>query len=195
MISAQTNETQASLVKAARTLFFKFGIKKVTIEDIAKEANVSKMTFYRTFKNKEDIAVELFKKLYQENMAQYRSIMDSEEDFTIKIQQVIEVKQKKFEELSADLIEDVFNSNMNELSALIEKQKKDSNAKFINDLWVAQKKGWIRKDLKIDFLLYMLEWFYSNMKNKQMEAIFNSPQEMSKQMTDFFFYGIMNNKK
>ena len=47
------------LMKSAFTLFQRFGIKKVTVEEIARGANVSKMTFYKYFRNKKDILLTI----------------------------------------------------------------------------------------------------------------------------------------
>jgi AcrR family transcriptional regulator len=44
---------------AAKELFWKHGFKRVSIEEVCREANVSKMTFYKHFKNK----IELIKYL------------------------------------------------------------------------------------------------------------------------------------
>jgi AcrR family transcriptional regulator len=43
------------IVRSAQTLFSQFGLKKVTTDDIAREAHVSKATVYKHFKNKSDI--------------------------------------------------------------------------------------------------------------------------------------------
>jgi AcrR family transcriptional regulator len=48
-------EKDFQILQAARELFSQFGLKKVTIDDIAKEARVSKATIYRRYKNKQQI--------------------------------------------------------------------------------------------------------------------------------------------
>ncbi|MFZ5979374.1 MAG: TetR/AcrR family transcriptional regulator [Candidatus Zixiibacteriota bacterium] len=48
-------ETQQSILKAAQSLFAQLGLKKVTTDDIARKAHVSKTTIYKFFKNKKEI--------------------------------------------------------------------------------------------------------------------------------------------
>jgi AcrR family transcriptional regulator len=48
-------DKKSDIVNAAQTLFSRFGLKKVTTDDIAKEAGASKATVYKYFKNKSDI--------------------------------------------------------------------------------------------------------------------------------------------
>jgi AcrR family transcriptional regulator len=52
----KNNKKFQSTVNKAKELFWKYGIKKVSIEEICAEAPVSKMTFYKFFKNKNDLA-------------------------------------------------------------------------------------------------------------------------------------------
>ena len=45
-------DKQRAILTAAQTLFARFGLKKVTTDDIAKEAKVSKATVYKYYTNK-----------------------------------------------------------------------------------------------------------------------------------------------
>ena len=47
--------TQNSILDAAQSLFAQFGLKKVTTDDIARKAHVSKATIYKFYKNKSEI--------------------------------------------------------------------------------------------------------------------------------------------
>lgn len=52
-------EKKIDIIRAARVLFAQFGLKKVTTDDIAKKARVSKATIYNYYKNKYDIFEEI----------------------------------------------------------------------------------------------------------------------------------------
>ncbi len=52
-------EPQEKIQKAALTLFFKYGIKRVTMDDIAKELGMSKKTIYQFYKEKDDLVNQL----------------------------------------------------------------------------------------------------------------------------------------
>ena len=47
--------TEAQIVDAACACFERFGVRKTTIDDVAREAGVSRATMYRYFRNKEDL--------------------------------------------------------------------------------------------------------------------------------------------
>jgi TetR/AcrR family transcriptional regulator, cholesterol catabolism regulator len=48
-------DTKLGIQQKAQNLFFKYGIKSVTMDDIARELTISKKTLYQFFENKADI--------------------------------------------------------------------------------------------------------------------------------------------
>ena len=56
---ARAAETRKRIVAAAKKLITENGFENVSIEDIAKEAEVSTGSFYTYFKKKEDVIEEL----------------------------------------------------------------------------------------------------------------------------------------
>ena len=52
-------EPQEKILKTALSLFFKYGIKHVTMDDIAKELGISKKTIYQFYKEKDDLITQL----------------------------------------------------------------------------------------------------------------------------------------
>jgi len=54
-------EAQDKILKTSLELFFKYGIKRVTMDDIAKELSMSKKTIYQYYKEKDDLVNQLCK--------------------------------------------------------------------------------------------------------------------------------------
>ena len=52
-------EPQEKILKTALSLFFKYGIEHVTMDDIAKELGISKKTIYQFYKEKDDLVNQL----------------------------------------------------------------------------------------------------------------------------------------
>lgn len=53
------SEIETQIVDAAGKAFDRYSIQKTTVEDICKEAAVSRPTFYRFFKNKDDLILKI----------------------------------------------------------------------------------------------------------------------------------------
>lgn len=66
---------EAQIIDATRILFEKYGYKRVSMDEIAKEAHVTKKTVYSYFKNKE----ELLKYFLNEEIKEMKNIVEENE--------------------------------------------------------------------------------------------------------------------
>jgi len=183
------------LLKNAETLFMKFGVKKVSVEEICKEANVSKMTFYRIFKNKKALVFELLNNLLVDGLNDYNTIMKREIPFPEKVKQVVLLKHKSVENISQEFIKDVYQSDDLELQQLINNYHETSTKKMFNDFSEAQKHGWIRKDIKPESIFYFLKIIQEKAFDSNYIALHNNMHDAIMEMTNFFFYGIINQEE
>jgi AcrR family transcriptional regulator len=58
-MSGGAPDTRQRIVATAQALFARFGLKKTTLEEIIRRANVAKGTFYKYFSNKEALFMEV----------------------------------------------------------------------------------------------------------------------------------------
>ena len=70
-------DLRAKILKTAGELFFKFGIRSVSIDDICNELHISKKTFYTVFKQKDELVVELLDAMSQKKEKDYQSVLNS----------------------------------------------------------------------------------------------------------------------
>lgn len=68
-------DLRTKILKTAGELFFKFGIRSVSIDDICAELHISKKTFYTVFKQKEELIVELLDAMQQKKEKGYHLVM------------------------------------------------------------------------------------------------------------------------
>lgn len=60
-------ETKDHILKEAEKLFMQYGIRSVTMDDIAKAMGISKKTIYVNFRDKNELVHELFTQMFQQN--------------------------------------------------------------------------------------------------------------------------------
>ena len=179
----------------AKELFWKYGFKRVTIEEVCREANVSKMTFYKHFKNKMELIKYLLNHIYDKAIKQYRNIMDSDIPFYEKVKKTLDLKMEQSKNISNEFMNDYIRHADPEMVKFLN-QKMDENLQMIvNDYIQAQKKGDIRKDIKPEFILYILNHLQEIVKDEQLEKIYDNPQDIIMEFTNFFFYGILPRNK
>lgn len=193
------NKSKLALLVSAKELFWKYGFRKVTIEEICKEAGVSKMTYYRYFNNKMDVITEVMDGVFSESMEKYRSIMQKDIPFREKMTEMVVLKHESTKEISEDFIKDIYREESKELLDFLQKYQKESMKEFSNDLLDAQKKGEIRKDLKIGFIFHVLDFMQQKMSDESFYSMYSSSQDAIIELTKFFLYGIFssdsNNEK
>lgn len=192
MEEIKQNKSEVALLAAAKTLFWKYGIKKVSVEEIAKEAGVSKMTFYRLFKNKLALVKSLLDGIAKVGFQAYNDIMASKRTFPEKIKLVILEKRKNAEGISQEFMRDVFMSEDAELQNLFANHQLEAKKALVKDFTKAQKEGWVRQDLSMDFIMYMLDDMQAKAGDPRfLELHGDNMQEAIVELTSFFFYGVI----
>lgn len=189
------NKKFQKTVETAKTLFWKYGIKRVSIEEICTETPVSKMTFYKFFKNKEVLAEYILKGVLTGWHGEYRRIMAQDIPFTSRINQVVLLEQTASKDMSEEFIRDIYNNEFPGLQNQIKENTESYHAEIVKDMIEAQKLGEIRKDIKPEFILYLLQDIGVKVMDEKLSALYNSKQELIMELTNYFFYGIMNTKE
>jgi len=182
------------IVNTAKELFYKFGIKRVSVEEICQTAQVSKMTFYKFFPNKIELSKYIFTELIEENETKYDEIMASDLSFAEKTDQVIKLKLDNVESMSNDLIKEILVADP-DINNLFHQKRQVIYEKVIKQYIEAQKNGDIRPDIKPEFILYLLNALTELTKDENLINIYSNLTEMVKELTNFFFYGILARKQ
>ena len=182
------------LIQTAKDLFFRYGIKRVTVEEICREANVSKMTFYKHFKNKNELVITWITEMTDENMVRYRDLMDSDLPFQEKVRQTIDMKLEGTNGMSREFFSDYIPHADPEIHDFLHQRMHEFMGLVIKDYAEAQKKDEIRKDIKIEFILWFLNKMLDLMEDEALQNMYDNPQDLIMEMVNFFFYGIMPRK-
>ena len=179
------------IIDTARDLFWHHGIRRVTVEEICQTAGVSKMTFYKYFKNKIDLVLFILKKLYLEGIARYKGIMAQNIPYSEKVKEIIQMKLELTRDISQEMLKDWMKDSIPEVAELMQRIQRENFQLFLDDMVAAQNKGEIRKDINPQFILYFLNKMREIAGDEQMINIYDSTQSLTAELINFFFYGIL----
>ncbi|UCH13316.1 MAG: TetR/AcrR family transcriptional regulator [Bacteroidales bacterium] len=188
------NPKKQQIVSTARDLFWKFGFRRVSIEEICREANVSKMTFYKHFKNKDELVKYIIDFITGIAMKKYREIMDSDIPFTEKVEKSIQLKMESSNDMSQEFFDDFHKNASPELHDHFNKLVHANLNTIQNDYIKAQKQGDVRPDINPNFILYYLDKMLEMAKDENLMRLYKSPPDLINELTRFFFYGILSRK-
>jgi len=179
------------LVEKAKELFFRYGIKRVSIEEICRESEVSKMTFYRYFPSKTAIAKHVLESIYGEGRERINSILAMDVPFEERLKKVLVTKMEYTDEYSREFIKDLMTGSEPELKKYIEQETKNFLDKLRKIFLDAQKNGEIRSDIKVDFVIYMMNVMREVFKDENLQKLYPDFASLMKDAFNFFYYGVL----
>ncbi len=180
------------VLTVGKELFWKHGVKRVSVKEICQQAAVSKMTFYRFFDNKIELAKAILEQVIAKGVADYEAVMAQPISFEEKMLLLMTQKKAQTEEISKEFLEDIYGNEQTELIAYMNQKSSDYMEVVLNDYRQAQANGEMRADIKPEFILYFSGKMKEMLVDPQLQALYPNPQDLITEVTKFFFYGILN---
>lgn len=184
------NKKRDAILNASKKLFWKHGFRRVSVEEICQEAKTSKMTFYRFFPNKIELAKNVLDRYLEESMITFRKITGENSSGSVKMEKLIQMKLDGSNDISKEFIQDFLIINDLDISNYLENKLKLFWEEGIAELKNGQKEGWIRSGVNIEFLFYFSEKIIPLINDDIALKFFNSPKELIGELTNLIIYGI-----
>jgi AcrR family transcriptional regulator len=73
-------ETRTKIISSAEMLFFKYGIRSVTMDDVARELSISKKTLYQYFDNKDHLVLAVAQNHLDNEQQEFSQIRDESQN-------------------------------------------------------------------------------------------------------------------
>ncbi len=80
LVVTTKSNTAMRIIETARRLFMMYGYHKVSVDMIAKEANIAKGTLYHHFSSKEDLALEMVDLFLKDEIKMMETISENQND-------------------------------------------------------------------------------------------------------------------
>jgi AcrR family transcriptional regulator len=184
---------QQKIVDAALSLFRQtHDVKKVSLEAIARQANVSPTTIYNNFGTREKLIYEVIKVLMKENIERNHSLIYSDIPFPQKMMGIISGKMDMTASLNSEIIDKIISQDES-IAPLINKVFESE----IRPLWTriladGKKEGYIDASLDDEALLIYLDVLKAGFSVKQnILKDFADKIALIKQLTNIMFYGFL----
>jgi AcrR family transcriptional regulator len=98
--SRKTNSTNEStrdgIIEAARRRFLRFGPRKTTMDEVAREAGCSRTTLYAHFRNMEDLYGNLLQQDAEEFICESESVLESGDSARKKIRRIVDLTRSTY---------------------------------------------------------------------------------------------------
>jgi AcrR family transcriptional regulator len=185
-----TNKKYLQILATARDLFWKHGFRRISIEEVCQQAKVSKMTFYRFFPNKIELAKAVFDREMTVGLKKFREILAEDSSSAEKIRKMVLLELEGSHNMSREFLQDFYGDREVELKGYIEERSQQSWNEVLEDFRMAQARGWFRSDLNPEFLFYFSKKVGEMLTDEKLLALYPSASDLVMEITNFISYGI-----
>ncbi len=172
------------IVETAEELFFKHSVKRVSVEEICKKANVSKMTFYRYFSNKQELAEHIIHLMFEQGFAKLDEVEALEISFTEKLQIMLDYKLEFVEKMSSEYIREYMH--------LIQGPMAQQWMQRVMQFWKhAQERHEIRDDVRPELIMLMADKYSELVDDPRVAQLYPDYADLTKEVWKMFYYGVL----
>jgi TetR/AcrR family transcriptional regulator, cholesterol catabolism regulator len=186
-------EKRQKIIDAAISLFnHTHDFRRVSLEAIASEANVSPTTIYNNFCNRETLVGEVIKSLVRDNLECSRAIIRSNLPFPQKLIGIISRKLGQAEYMNSEIIDKLISQDKTIapfIDGIYHQEIKPLWREMIAD---GQKEGYIEPTLDSEALLIYLDVLQAGFKARpELLHGFRENKGFIKQLTRIMYYGFL----
>ncbi|WP_332691740.1 TetR/AcrR family transcriptional regulator [Halalkalibacter lacteus] len=185
-------QKKRNILEASLALFMEYGIQKVSISEIAKQANVSQVTIYNYFENKHTLIHEVFLYYIDKASSDFEKIVHDNIPFPEKIKKIIFNKR----EIANQIHMEFYQYMMKEYSTegnYIEKIYVEKAVPYFTQLFKdGKEQGYVDPNLSDEAILFYVQMLKDYI---QREEVYQKILPLTEDITSIFFYGIIGKKE
>lgn len=190
MAKVARKSSENLLIEAGHELFWKFGFKKVTVEDVCKKAGVSKMSFYRYYENKTELAKRVLDNVISDGVVKFREIMTDDDTAVNKMHRFIDLKIEGTNNISKEFIADIYGDMGSEIQQYMAKLTAHTITTMIEEFRNAQSRGVFNSNFKPELLFALSNSYIELIKSPALSSLYANPQEMIVELVNLITFGI-----
>jgi len=178
--------------RSALELFNKYGANKVSIDEIAEHANVSKVTIYKYFKSKDGLYKEIVRMIFEEKLKALKDVVNSDLPFLEKLKFLIITKSGSVQYMKGALFQELIKSDLaiqEYLGSNFLDKIKQTIFAFID---YGKKEGYIDSSLTNETIYLYMEILKAGLKEKSsdIEALVSDRNTLNN-LINLYFYGLI----
>ena len=187
----RTQAKRENILRVARALFTARGVQQVSVDEIAAQANVSKVTVYKYFGSKDELYAEVVNQFMEETLVATEAVFHSEVDFLDKLKFAVGIQTSLSQLVSYAYLFDVWEKRGDIASRMDETMQK-VRALMLGILEEGKRLGFIDPHLSFDMLRLYSEIFREGMKAKSIDLESTlADKDAVETLMNLYFFGII----
>lgn len=191
----EETDYKEKLLKGADELFMKYGLRSVSMDDIARHLGVSKKTIYQHFADKDEVVVSVAKSLMAKQKVQFESIASQSKNAVEEMVKISFCLKEDMKNINPSVLFDMQKYHQSAWNEWLDFKQKYIRQNIIRSLKKGIAEGYFRGDINLEILAVMrLEQVQMAFDNTIFPRDqFNIP-EVQAQLFDHFIYGVFTEK-
>jgi len=191
----EDNEIKKKIIRGAETLFTKYGVRSISMDDIARHLSVSKKTLYQHFEDKEDIVTMAVQSHIERIMGEFDLIQSSAIDAIDELSKISKCLKRMMSEINPSLMFDLEKYHPRAWGVWVDNKKKFIRESVIRNLKKGVEEGYFRVELDLEIMATMrMELVQLAFDDRVFPpSQFNVP-DVQLQLFEHFVFGLLTEK-
>jgi len=143
---------KSRILEKGAELFFRYGVKTVTMDDIAAELGISKKTIYQHFPDKDSLVFEVVKTFIDQDHAKWNELDRLYSNVIEKMFKSFEMTKDLITKMNPRLLFEIQKYHTKAYQLFLEHGEKSINQYLIADFKKGAQFGYFRSDIDFEFL-------------------------------------------
>ena len=183
------------ILETAGRLFLKYGVRSISMDDIARELAISKKTIYHFFKDKDEVVCLIAKRFFKEQKEEFDKIMMEADNAIERLYWATLKARELFAKINPYILFDIKKYYEDAWALYLDYEKNVMFEGTISILEEGIEEGLFRPDINVKILATLR---VEEVKLAFDQMIFPDDEfnvrEVQMQMLEHFFYGIVTEK-
>ena len=188
----RTNQKKEAIRRAALRLFQMHGFKKVTIREIAREADVSPVTIYNYYGSKEGLVREVVRNVMLDAVAGFRTMIEGSRPFLEKLEDIVLGKTALVNQYRGELVQRVSSEDPETqefIKDLYDREIQPMIVSFFNE---GKRQGYVNPELSQEAILSYTELLRNGlMARPDLLGGSRKSARLVREFMTLYLYGLM----
>lgn len=183
------------ILHKANDLFFRYGVRSITMDEIAAQCGVSKKTIYQFFEDKDALVAAVLDKEIDNTQGRCLDTRNISENAIHEVFLAMEFVIQMFDSMHANVMFDLHKHHPESYHKLEQHKSKFLYTVTKENIERGQQEGLYRTELNAEILAYMrLETVFMTVRQELIPRHQHPPSVVMQEISDHFLYGMATPK-
>ncbi len=188
-------DTKEKILRGAMELFMKYGVRSVSMDDIARHLSVSKKTIYQYFADKDEVVTLVAQDHMDKGRSEYEGLRENSKDAIDELVKISACLKKDMQEMNPSLLFDLQKYHAKAWGVWLDHKNKYIHDSVVRNLRQGIEEGYYRKDIHAEVLAVVrVELVQLAFDERSFPYNHFNLADVQIQIFDHFIYGLLTDK-